>query len=100
MGMRTRLGRILVHGAVCGFGVLRSDGVYGGMDSTRCRGGCDTTESPEYVILDCPCYLRQRSRVRDVCLSIGIDFDVQNAVVHPKVLPWTEEIFLSLHGKS
>ena len=65
--MRTRLERNLVHGAVCDCGVLRSPIRLKGTETRMCRGGCDTIENLDHVILDCPHYNVQRSMIRTPC---------------------------------
>ena len=91
MGMRTMFGRSLVHGAACGRGILGVDSVSGVM---FCRGGCLVDETLDHVVLHCPCYSRQRSRLRDVCSRVGVGFGVRTVMNNPQVLPVTEDLFV------
>ncbi len=98
LDMRSRFGASSVHGASCGYSMLR-DHLFGigKAASDLCRNGCGVVEDLEHVLLHCECFSEPRSRIRGLCLALGINFCVRNLLTHPKVHPLTEGIFVTLY---
>ena len=94
LSMGSRFGASCVHGASCGYSML-SDHLFsiGKATSSLCRNGCGVTEDLDHILLHCECFSEPRSRIRSLCLTLGITFCVRNLLAHPKVHPLTEEIF-------
>ena len=61
-----------------------------------CRFGCMCDESVSHVLLDCPHYSMQRSRVTTRCDELGIPVTIRNLMCHPRVHRLTESFFVRL----
>ena len=97
LGMNTRLGRSLVNGAVCGYSILRTNRLSNRGGSDLCRGGCRVSETLEHVLLECPCYSKQRVLLHKTCRKCGVSLTVRNALTHSRLLPHTESLFLGVY---
>ena len=97
MGMVTRLGRSLIHGAACGNGIFRGDLDFCVGHDTTCRGGCQTVETMDHVLLECPCYATERLRVKSVCNRMNIRFCMRNMLTDPELLPSVEDLFIAVY---
>ena len=99
MGMRSRYGRSLVHGEVCGNGLLERGGFRGICAGHElCRRGCGVMETLDHVVFSCHGYSRQRSSIACVCKRLGVVFNLRNLFTRKELLPLAEELLLAVSG--
>ena len=97
MGMRSRIGRSLVHGEACGNGLLVGNGYRGGGSGQElCRKGCGVAETLDHIVFSCHGYSRQRAGIIHVCGRLGCVFNLRNLFTRKELLPLAEELLLGV----
>ena len=99
--MMSRYGASLLHGAVCGYSMLRGHLFSIGQCPTElCRYGCNVQESLEHVLLECQRCDVLRDEVSSACRRNGLAFTVRILMCHPSMHLLTEKFFvLFVDGK-
>ena len=94
--MTTKYTSSLLHGAACDCDIFGTG--YGGgcIQSRTCRHGCSTEETVAHVLLDCPYYSKQRSRVSRACYRLNIPVSLKNLLCHPGLHLLTEAFFIDI----
>ena len=82
--MKLRYTHTVMHNLALGRGPLRAVVNRGTISLCKCRYGCDAMEDVQHVILGCSKVEKQRIRLRNVLLELGLDLTLETVFNCPE----------------